>query len=577
MTHNLSNREVASVLQRLGDLLEIRGEAVFKIAAYRRAAESIATLAEPVRSIRDRGELQKIPGVGKAIAEKVSSLLDTGSFKLLDEVQAEIPPGVAELLTVPEIGAKRARVLYDRLGIDSLEALKAAVAEGRLHGTGGLGPRAVERIAEGLASLRPTSQGLPIGTAYALGTELLRLIEQIAPALKGVQVAGEVRRYREMVNEITLVAAVDDPAELVHQFCAQPIVSRVEDRNDVAGRVILENGANVSLHVVHPEAFPVALVLYTGSEEHVRRLQSLGTAGQLSISRDGLVRDGQKVQCRSEEEVYARLGLQYIPPPMREDTGEIELALRGELPLAIDASMLKGDLHTHTEWSDGKATVLEMGLAARAMGYRYMCLTDHSRSLGVANGLGPERLELQRAEIQSANAELAPFRILQGIELEVLGDGTLDLPDETLAELDLVIASVHSGLRKSREVVTSRALAAIRHPLVDILAHPTGRLVGGRPGGDFNMEVLVQEAARTGTVLEIDSEPARLDLRDTHVRLALDAGCSLSIDSDAHSTGGLSTVHFGAGVATRAMATPDRILNTLPLVEMLAALKRNRQ
>ena len=577
MSQRMTNPEVAAVFRRLADLLEIRGDPVYKVTAYRRASESILSLPEPVQAVRQRGELEAIPGVGKAIEQKIEDLLDTGSFKLLDEVRAELPAGLAELLAVPEIGPKRARLLYKELGVDGLDALRRALAEGRLDGVKGLGPRGAQRIAEGIRALPVADSRVPLGQARAAGQELIAALLARAPEIRRLELAGSARRFRETVADLNLAAASPDPAAVVEAFASLPSVARVESRTDGACRVVLQSGVGADLHVLPEESWGSLLLLRTGSAAHLARLGEVASGRGLRLTERGLVGGGGLLPCPTEEGVYAALGMPYVPPPMREDTGEVELALRGELPPAFAVERLRGDLHTHSEWSDGTRTIREMATAARERGYEYLCVTDHSQSLGVANGLGPERLARQREEIGLVNRELAPFRVLQGVELEVRNDGSLDLPDEVLARLDIVVASVHSGLRQGRERVTPRALAAIRHPLVDVLAHPTGRLVGGRPGGEFDMDLLISEAARTGTALEINSDPARLDLRDTHVRQALAAGCTFSIDSDAHTAEGLGNVLYGAAVASRAMLRPEDVLNTLPLDAMLGRLKRNRR
>jgi DNA polymerase (family 10) len=438
----MTNRDVADVFRTLADLLEIRGEPVFKVAAYRRAAESLAQLQEPVSAVRERGELEELPGVGKAIAQKIQDLLDTGTFRLLEEVRAEIPQGVAELLRVPEVGPKRARLLYTRLGVDSLDALRAAVSEGRLAGVGGLGPRGARSIAEGLAALQAPEERLPLGVARPVAMELAAALGHASTRARRVEVAGSIRRFKDLVGDINLVAASAEPGEVLDAFCSLPEVGEVLDRGADSCRVRLQNGMPASLRVSPEGAFGSLLQAATGSAAHNEHLSRLAS--------------GRTAPCATEEEAYASLGMQYVPPQMREDNGEVELALEGELPQAFDVTWLRGDLHMHSEWSDGTRTIEAMALAARERGYEYICITDHSQSLGVANGLSPARLEEQRREIDALNVRLAPFRVLQGVELEVRGDGSLDLPDEVLARLDVVTASVHSGLRKGREQVTRR-------------------------------------------------------------------------------------------------------------------------
>ncbi len=576
MPQRPSNTEVAATFSRLADLLAIRGESRFKVVAYRRAAESIAQLPEPLDAIRRRSALEDIPGVGEEIARKIEDLLDTGSFPLLREVEAEFPPGVAELLAVPDIGPKRARLLYEQLGIDSLDALRRALAEGRLREVAGLGPDLIARVSAGAGSLQAADERLPLGAARALGLDLIARLTDRVPAIRRIELAGSVRRSRETAGDLDIVAAAEDPAAAVAAFAALPGVARVEMQGPNRCRVLLQDGFAADLRVLPERHWGSLLHHFTGNKYHNIRLRDLALARGAHMSEYGYTVGDELAPCATEAEVYAFLGMQYIPPPLRENTGEIDLALRGALPDVVQQEQLRGDLHAHSTWSDGAHGIRDMALAARERGYEYLCITDHSQGLGVANGLTPERLRAQRAEIDAVNAELAPFRVLQGSEVEVRADGRLDLPDEALAALDIVVAAVHSGLRQGRERVTGRALAALRHPLVDVLAHPTGRIVGGRPGGDFDLDALYAEAARTGTVLEIDGDPARLDLRDLHARAAVAAGCTLSVDSDAHAADGLDNVFYGVGVAQRAWVTPDRVLNTLPLDELLARLKRNR-
>jgi len=576
MARPRSNAEIAATFRLLADLLSLRGESIYKINAYRRAAESIAALPEPITAIRARGALDEIPGVGKEIALKIEQLLDTGSFPLLDEVQAEFPRSVAELLAVPGIGPKRAAALYKTLGIDSKAALQRALDEGRIAATPGFGPTFAERIAAALKTLDAADTRVPLGVARPLALQLIAALRERVPAIVHIEAAGSIRRFRETVGDIDIVAAAPDPRAAVEAFITLPQAARVEMHGENRCRIVLDNGLGADLWVLPEQHWGSLLVHGTGSKYHDIRLRDLAIERGARLSEYGIEHNGVLHPCASEQEVYDFFGMQMPPPPMRENTGEIELALRHRLPRVVTVTDLRGDMHTHSTWSDGKASIREMALAARARGYEWLCLTDHSRGLGVANGLDARRLREQRREIDALNAELAPFRVLQGVELEVRSSGALDLDDETLAALDIVIASVHSGLDQPRAKLTARALAAIRHPLVDVLAHPTGRKVSGRPGGDFDMDAIYAEAARTGTALEIDGSPDRLDLRDVHARAALAAGCLLTIDSDAHDAEALANIEYGVGTAQRAWIPPDRVLNTLPLDKLLARLKRNR-
>ena len=577
MPRTMTNAEIAGAIGLLADLLEIGGESAFRVGAYRRAVEAIDQLSEPLTAIREQGELESIPGVGKAITAKIGELLDTGAMAALERAAKTVPKGVAELLAVPGIGPKRARRLYDEIGVDGLVALRAALEDGRAGKV--LGAGEIARISRSVAGMAADGDDgrLPLGDARRLGLDLIAQLREAETGIERIELAGSIRRVRETVGDLDIVAAADDPAAVVTAFVGLRGVDRVESRGPNRCRVILTGGFAADLWVLPGEHWGALLFHVTGDKYHDIRVRDIAIARGGRLSEYGYTKGDRTTTFATEEEVYAHFGMQVIPPPMRAGGDEIDLALKGKLPRVLTLDDLRGDLHCHTDWSDGHATIREMAFAARERGHEYLAITDHSRGLAIANGLTPERLREQRQEIDRVNEELAPFRVLQGIELEVKADGSLDLPDDVLADLDIVVAALHSSLGQERERLTERALTAIRHPLVDILAHPTGRIVGGRPGGDFDMDRLYAEAASTGTVLEIDGEPGRMDLRDTHARAAVAAGCTLSVDSDAHDPAGLDNQTYGVGIAQRAWVPPDRVLNTLPLEELLGRLKRNRK
>jgi DNA polymerase (family X) len=575
MTERTSNAEAARALQLLADLLEIGGESAYRVGAYRRAAEGIARLPEPLEAVRRRGGLQEIPGVGPSIARKIDEFLNTGSIQRLEEVEREVPPGVAGLLAVPDVGPKRARLLWEEAGVDSLDALRVALEAGRVDEL--LGPGEARRINQGLGTLKEGEETrLPLGVARPMALELIDRLREAAPSISRIEPAGSIRRFRETVGDLDIAAASEEPREVVEAFSGLDEVLRVELKGPNRCRIILGNGFPADLWVL-PGRYWTSLFFHTtGDKYHDIRLRDMAITRGGRLNEYGYTEGDRLTIFATEVEIYEFFGMQYVPAPMRSDTGEIDLALRGELPRVLGLEDLKGDLHAHTTWSDGVASVREMALAAKERGYEYLAITDHSRGLGVANGLDAQRLREQGQEIDRVNEELAPFRVLQGVELEVRADGSLDLPDEVLGELDIVVASVHTGLGQDRERLTARALSAIGHPLVDVLAHPTGRIVSGRSGGDFDMDALYAEAAKSGTVLEIDGDPSRMDLRDEHARLAIAAGCTLSVESDAHSVGGLENLLNGVGVAQRAWVPPEGVLNTLPLEGLLARLEETR-
>ena len=575
MTERRSNAEAVRAFRLLADLLDIGGESAYRAGAYRRAAEGIGRISEPLEAVRRRGGLQEIPGVGPSIARKIGELLDTGTIQQLEEVSREVPPGVAGLLAVPDVGPKRARLLWEEAGVDGLDALRVALEAGRVDEL--LGPGEARRINQGLGTLHEGEENrLPLGVARRMALDLIDHLREAAPSISRVELAGSIRRFRETVGDLDIAAASGEPREVVEAFAALDEVSRVELKGPNRCRTILGNGFPADLWVL-PERYWASLFFHvTGDKYHDIRLRDMAITRGGRLNEYGYTEGDRLKTFATEMEIYEFFGMQCIPAPMRSDVGEIDLALRGGLPRVLGLDDLKGDLHAHTDWSDGTASVRQMALAAKERGHEYLAITDHSRGLGVANGLDAERLREQRQEIDRVNAELAPFRVLQGVELEVRADGSLDLPDEVLDELDLVVASVHTGLRQDGERLTARALSAIRHSLVDVLAHPTGRIVGGRSGGDFDVDALYAEAAKTGTALEIDGDPSRMDLRDEHARAAIAAGCSLSVDSDAHSVGALGNLLYGVGVAQRAWVPPERVLNTLPLEGLLARLEETR-
>ena len=574
MAGTMDNATIAAELELLGDLLQIQGESAFKVGAYRRAAEGITGLSESLTGIRARGGLDEVPGVGKAIAAKIGELLDTGQMKALVRAETTTPRGVAALLSVPGIGPKKAKRLYDEAGIASLDALRAALDDGQA--TAILGAAEAKRAARSLSATREGDGRLPLGQARAIGLGLIERLRAVAPGIREIALSGSVRRFQETIGDLDIAAAADDPEPVVAAFMALGGVAQVEMRGPTRCRVTLQSGVAADLWVLPPRHWGALLFHVTGNKYHDIRIRDMAIARGGRLSEYGYTEDEKLTPFATEDAVYAFFGMQSIPPPMRAGGEEIDRALAGTLPEVVTLDDLRGDLHVHSTWSDGHASILDMAHAARARGHRYLCITDHSRGLGIANGLGPERLREQRREIDAANGELDGITVLQGIEVEVKADGSLDLPDDALARLDLVIAAIHTALNQDRDKLTARALTAIRHPLVDIIAHPTGRLVGSRAGGDFDMDAIYAAAAENGTVLEIDGDPSRMDLRDTHARAALAAGCTLSIDSDAHAPDGLANQIYGVGVAQRAWATKDRILNTRSLAEMKRRLKGNR-
>ena len=566
----MKNQEVAGIFAQMADILAIQGENYHRIMAYRRAAENIATLGRPIEEVWQAGELETIPGIGKTLAAKIDELMRTGRLGAYEKLKAQVPAGVVEMLQIPDVGPKRAALFWKELGITTIEALEQAAREGRLRTLPGMGAKSEEKVLAGIEALRRRTGRTPLGVAWPLAQAMLDALRQV-PGVVQAAPAGSLRRMRETVGDLDLLVAAKDPEPVMACFRALPQVAKVLLSGPTKTSIRTHEGLQVDLRVLEPARWGTALQYFTGSQAHNIHLRALALDRGLSLSEYALKReDGSEILCATEEEVYAALGLPLIPPELREDRGEIEAALKGRLPDLIELKDLKGDLHFHTTWSDGHHSLLEMAQAARACGLKYALVTDHSHSLGVARGLTVERLREQRAEIEEVNRKMGgTFRLLAGIEVEVRADGTLDLPDEALAELDLVVAAVHSGLRQGREQVTARMLAAIRNPHVDIIAHPTGRLLGEREGADLDMEAVFRAAAETGTALEINAHPKRLDLRDVHVRRAIELGVKLAINSDAHGVNGFGVLPFGVATARRGWATAEDVINTWSVKKVL--------
>jgi len=564
----MNNRQVAKYFSNIADLLSIKGESRFRILAYERAAETISELGRDIEEVWKAGELEAVPGIGEAIASKITELLEDGRMSYYDKLTEEIPVGLIEVLNVNHVGPKKAALFWKELGITTVEALAEAAETDRLAGLPGMGARSQERILEGIAALRRHQTGrILLGEAVPQADAILAKLRQL-PSVAEAEAAGSLRRWRETVGDLDLLAASDEPEAVMESFLEMLPVDQVVGRGPTKTSVVLEDGLRVQLWVHPVDRFGSALQYATGSKEHSVRLRELSLKQGLSLSEHGFKVEGsdELIACRTEAEVYQKLGLPWIPPELREDRGEIEAAQKGELPELIERRHLLGDLHSHTDWSDGQATMKEMVYGAMAAGHAYLVITDHSQSLGVANGLTPERLRKQRAEIRKLQKKVGEkIRLFQGAEVEILADGRLDYDDKVMAELDLVIASLHTSLGQPREKVNERLLNAIRNPHVDLIGHPSGRLIGRRDPADLDFEAIFKAAAEHGTVLEINSSPERLDLKDTHARRAVELGCLLAIDTDAHHPEHFDLLTYGVATARRGWIGPEVVINTWPL------------
>ena len=576
---HITNAYLAKIFNDIAAMLELKGDSPFKVRAYRNAATTFANLHDDIKDLWREGRVDDLPGIGKAITEKVDELMTTGRLRYYERLQQEVPPSLIALMDIPHVGPKTAMLLYQKLGIQGIADLQAAIEDGRIYSVPGLGPKTVHNIKEGIEAIqrRSAEKRELLGVALPLARQIVEAIRARCPGGPDkIEIAGSARRWKPTVGDLDIISTAQDPQAVIDCFVSLPLVDIVEARGENKATVHLNNGMQVDLYVLDPQYYYPLLQHFTGSKQHNIKLRDRALKMGYRLSEYGLYRlsDGQPLHINSEEDIYRALGLRWMPPELREDRGEIEAAERGTLPTLVEMTDIKGDLQSHSTWSDGSKSILEMAQAAKARGYQYLAITDHSQSLTIANGLSIERLHAQRKEIEEAQKAVGDdFRILHGAEVEIKLDGTLDYPDEVLAWLDVVVASIHSGLRGSAEQVTHRALAAARNPHVDIIGHPTGRIIGQREPAALDVGALIREAARTGVALEINSAPDRLDLDDIYIQEAMEEGCVLAVNTDAHHPDNFDFIEYGVHLARRGWATADRIITTWPLDRLEAWLR----
>lgn len=559
----MNNQQLAEIFERIANLSEIKGEVVYKTLAYRRAAESLRSYPREAAELYREGKLTEIPGVGKAIAEKIEELLTTGKLGFLERLEEEVPPSLLELLEIPDVGPKKVALFWKKGGITSLIDLESAARDGHLRHLPGIGEKSEQRILAGIEALRRRSKRMLLGTVRPIGLRWLKWLRAL-PGVQQAELAGSLRRWKATIGDLDLVASAENPTAVMDAFVHHPEVVRVLAHGENKSSIELSNGLNVQLWLQPNAKFGSLLQFVTGSKDHNVRLRELAQRKGLSLSERGISRpNGTEQVFDNEEDLYRSLGLDWIPPELREDRGEIQAALEHRLPDLITVQDLQAELHSHTTWSDGALSVREMVKAAQARGLKMLAITDHTHSLGIANGLDAARLRQQRKEIDAVQAEIGEdFILLQGAEVEIKADGSLDLPDDVLAELDIVIASLHVSLRQPREEITTRLLRAIRNPHVDIIGHPSGRLLPNRDGADLDWEVILEAAREENVALEINANPSRLDLDEVHARRAVELGILLSINTDAHSPADLELAEYGVSVARRAWVSAEQVLNT---------------
>jgi DNA polymerase (family 10) len=573
----MRNQEVAKIFNDIADILEIKGDNPFRIRAYRRAAQNIDSLAKDIAEISVE-ELRKVPGIGADLAGKVQEYVTTGGLKFYDELKKEVPSGLVDLLAVPGLGPKTAKLLFDKLHIKDISDLEERAKEGKLKGLPGIQAKTEENILRGIAMIRRRTGRFPIGRVLPVAEGILGKLKEKAPVNK-LDIAGSLRRWKDTIKDIDILATSKDSHKVMDVFVHLPQVKEVLMKGPTKSSVITQEGIQVDLRVVEEGSYGAALAYFTGSKEHNIRLREMAVKKGLKINEYGIfdAETEKKLGGAREGDVYKLLGMPFVAPEMREDAGEIEAALEGKLPKLVELEDIRGDLHVHTKSSDGSHDIQELIDSAKARGYEYLAITDHSKGLGVARGLSIDQVLEQNKKIKALNKKLKGFGLLSGTELDIKSDGSLDYPDDVLKQFDIVVASIHSGFRQSKEQITRRILSAMKNPYVSIIAHPSGRIIGERDAYEVDMEEVLKTAKETGTAIEINAYPLRLDLTDIYVKKAKEMGVLLSINTDTHVTFQFDFMAYGVGIARRGWAEKKDVLNTLSYTALMKKLRRKAE
>ena len=583
----MENLEIAKVLSQMADLLEIQDANPFRVRAYRNAARLVDGYAKPMRKlIEEESDLTDLPGIGKEMARHIHELIETGGLAVLDELAEKIPRSLIDVIELPGVGPKKAKKLWKELGVETVDELEQRAEAGDVAALDGFGEKSQEKILTGIEQFRQHRSRFKLVEADLLVQPLLEYLRE-SSEIERLEVAGSYRRRVETIGDIDLLAIASDAEAVMARFTSYPKVTQIQMSGGTRGRVSLQSGLEVDLRILTEPSYGAALVYFTGSKEHNIKLRQRAIERGLRLSEYGVFREdgddgdeseakdpwaGEQVAGRTEKEVYSTVELPWIAPELREDRGEVEAAARGELPVLVELSDMKGDLQMHSTWSDGKNSIDEMVTACAARGYEYMALTDHSKALAMTGGLDAKRIREQWKEIEEVQERHPEIRILRSQEVDILADGTLDQDDDVLEELDLVVVSVHSRFDLPAAEQTARVLAALRHPHVDILAHPTGRLINRRPPFELQIDEVLDCAKENGVVVELNAHPERLDLKDNHLMLARELGLKVAISTDAHRARDLDLMHYGVEQARRAWLSKADVVNALPLKEFLHQL-----
>jgi DNA polymerase (family 10) len=572
----VENKSIADLLTEIADILDIQGENPFRVRSYRNAARTIADMGQSVRAMVRAGEdLEQIPGIGKSLQEKIEEIVSTGKCGFLEELRAKVPPALTELLKLEGLGPKKVKLLYDELGVDSVDRLEKSAQAGKLRDLPGMGLKTEEKVLKSIEQYRAGMGRFKLSVGFTYAQALLEYLKGI-PGLKRLDPAGSFRRHRETIGDLDLLAICGRGCKVMDRFTTYGDVAEVISEGETKSSVRLKCGLRVDVRVLEEESYGAALHYFTGSKAHNVAIRERAKDLGLKVSEYGVFRakDEKRLSGANEEDVFKAVGLPFIPPELREDRGEIQAAEKGKLPKLIELGDIRGDLQMHTSATDGKNTIAEMAQKAKEMGYAYLAITDHSKAVRVAGGLDEKRLAKHLQEVEKAGGKIPGIRILKGVEVDILADGSLDLKDDILKECDVVLASVHSRFNMEEGEMTRRIIKAIGNPHVSILAHPTGRLILEREAYKVNLKEVFQAAIDHGVVLEINAYPDRLDLRDVDARMAKEMGARLVISTDAHSTVQLELMKFGVFTARRGWVEARDVINTLPLPPLLKILRK---
>ena len=564
----MKNREIADLLEEMADILEFKGENPFKISAYRKASRIIGDLTQDIEEIAEQGKLKEIPGIGEGMAQKIVEYLKTGKISKFEEARKGVSDELIAIMDIPGMGPKTLSMLHREKGISNLSQLEKALEDGSLMGLFGIGEKKIENIKRGIQLLKQSKGRMNLGIAFPLAKRIVEALREKTGS-KSIEWAGSLRRMKENIGDIDILATGPDMEKIVHAFTHLPEVKEVLASGQTKASVIVEGGTQIDLRVVEEDSYGAALQYFTGSKAHNIHLRGIAKAKGIKINEYGVFKGKKKVGGKEEKDIYRALGMDWMEPELREDRGEIEAAQKGRLPKLVQESDIKGDLHVHSKWSDGTSSIEEVARAAQGRGYQYVAITDHSKSLRIAHGLDESRLMKQMEEIDRVNEKLKGFQILKGTEVDILAEGRLDFPEKVLEKFDMVVASIHSGFKQDRAKMTKRIIQAFENPYLHIFAHPTGRLLGARDPYEVEMDELIEAAKKFGKVLEINAYFERLDLDDIHCRKAKEMGIQVAISTDSHHPDQMWMMSLGVAVAKRGWLEKKDVLNTLSLKEIL--------